>query len=271
MNNLLHCLAAAVLLGLPLPSTVRGAELTKDGHYQIRYLTEMRVLGLDIYKGLKPKQKDALAPEPISVETDVSPAIKLAEFDEDNNHLGFVFVTVGFIDLVNNVAHAKAIDKVVKKGYFEKYVLSLAEESGEKELKELPDLENPKFWGELVENEHRSNLRQMIGTAVSIKLAHHCLGHYKKYAKQLEDPSGKRTPINNLMTPAEWQDAMKLGTRIALEGGCGIEGILALFEAIDKMPKRPEWTSYFLPAKVNVKSVASEMKKIEKKFYAGEE
>ena len=271
MNNLLRCLAVAVLFGWPKLLVAWGAEETKDGHYQIRYLTEMRILGLDIYKGLKPKLKEALAPEPISVETDVTPAIRLAEFDEDNRNLGFVFVTVGFIDLVNNVAHAKAIDKVVKKGYFEKYVLSLAEESGEKELKGLPELDNPKFWGERVENEHRSNLRQMIGTAVAIKLAHHSLGHYKKYAAKLDDPSGKQPPINNLLTPAEWQEAMELGTRIALEGGCGIEGILALFEAIDKMPKRPEWTCYFLPAKASVKSIASEMKKIEKKFYAGEE
>ena len=247
----------------------RAADAAETPKYKTGYKS-IRMLGLDLYKALKPKMREVIGTEPVSVETDVSPGLKLADFTDEGKTVGFVFVTVGMIDLMNNVAHAKAIDKI-EKGYFEKYVLSLAQESGAMELKELPNVANPKYWSEGVLNEQLSNFNQMVGTAVSIKLAHHILGHYKKYAAKLEDAQGKRTPINNLLAPDEWDAAMKMGVRNALEAGLGIEGITAFWEAIDKMPKRPDWTAYFLPATAKVKPMRKDMEKIEKKFFAGEE
>jgi hypothetical protein len=138
-------------------------------------------------------------------------------------------------------------------------------------LKELPNLSNPKYWTEDVLNEQLSNFNQMVGAAVAIKLSHHYLGHYKKYASKLEDANGKNLPINSFLTPAEWDEAMRVGVRNALEAGMGIEGPKALFDCIDKMPKRPDWTLYFLPANAKVKVIKKEMEKIEKKFFAGEE
>jgi len=236
-----------------------------------RYKTGLRVirlLGLDLYRAMEPKQRAVVNPEPVSVETDVTPFVKLAEYPEEEKPMRFVFVSVGFIDLMNNVAHAKAID-TVEKGYFEKYVLSLAAESGEKELKELPNVGNPKYWTEAVLNEQESSFNQMVGAAVAIKLSHHYLGHYKKYAGKLEDANGKNVPINTLLTPAEWDECMHAGIRNAMDAGMLIEGPKALFECIDKMPKRPDWTLYFLPAKANVKAIKKEMEKMERDFFAG--
>lgn len=265
---LISMLMAAVCGGFHPPTA--AADDAAEGHYKIYPLKEMGSLGIDIYKALKPKQREFINPEPISLETDLAPAIKLAEMAEDNKSLGYVFVTVGFLDLVENVAHAKAID-TIEKGYFDKYILSLAQETGEKEIKELPNIGNAKYWTEAIKNEHLSNFRQMVGTAVGVKLAHHFLGQYKKYAAKLEDSGGKRTPINNLLTPQEWDEALKGGVRLALEAGLGIEGIKGLYEAIDKMPKRPEWTTYFLPSTAKYKSMKKDLEKMEKKFFSGEE
>lgn len=248
---------------------VSGADSAEAPRYKTTYKT-IRMLGLDLYKAMKPKQREVINPEPVSIETDVTPFIKLAEYPEEGKPMRFVFVSVGFIDLMNNVAHAQAID-TSQKGYFEKYVLSLAAETGEKELKELPNLANPKYWTEPVLNEQLSNFNQMVGAAVAIELSHHYLGHYKKYASKLEDANGKNVPINNFLTPGEWEESMRVGIRNALEAGMGIEGPKALFDCIDKMPKRPDWTLYFLPAKANVKAIKKEMEKIEKRFFAGEE
>jgi hypothetical protein len=246
-----------------------GADSSQAPRYKTNYKT-IRMLGLDIYKSLKLKVREQINPEPVSIETDVTPFIKMVEYKEGGQPMRFTFVSAGFIDLVNNVAHAKAID-TVQKGYFEKYVLSLSQETGEKELRELPDLDNTKYWTDTVLNEQISNFNQMVGTAVAIKLAHFYQGHYAKYAVKLEGADGKYTPINNLLTPQEWDEAMKAGVRNALDAGLGIEGIKALYEAIEKMPKRPEWCAYFLPATAKYKTMKKEMEKIEKKFFAGEE
>jgi hypothetical protein len=237
--------------------------------YKTNYKT-IRSLGLDLYRAMKPPQKSQVNPEPVSIDEGVGPFVKLVEYAEEDQPMRFVLVSVGFIDLLNNVAHAKAID-AIQKGYFEKYVLSLAQETGEQELRPLPNLENPAFWTEAILNEQLSNFSQMVGAAVAIKLSHHYLGHYKKYAPKLVDGSGKTVPINNLLLPQEWEQAMRTGVRNALEAGLGIEGIKALYDAIDKMPKRPEWTAYFLPAAAKVKAMKKDMEVIEKKFFAGEE
>ena len=49
-----------------------------------------------------------------------------------------------------------------------------------------------------------------------------------------------------------------------------MEGIKSLYDAIEKMPKRPAWTAYFLPANVKVDKVKKSLETIEKKFFAGE-
>jgi len=240
-----------------------------SSRYKISYLKTIRGLGLDLYKSLAPKQRAVLNPEPVSVITDVTPMVQLSSLTEDNKTLGFVFVSVGFIDLVNNVAHAKAID-TVEKGYFEKYILSLSHESGDKELRDLPNIDNPKYWTDAVMQEQLSNLRQMVGTVVAIKLAHVYLGNYQKYASSLDPASSTPKPIEDLVTPEEWDTAMKAGVRNGLETGLGIEGIKALFETIDKMPTRPAWTEFFLPVGAKAKGIAKEMEKIEKKVFAGQ-
>lgn len=243
---------------------------TVVGQYHFSYLRAMRSIGLDLRKAMKAKQREVIASEPISLETDVAPAVKLDEMEQDGKKLGMVFLTVGFIDMVRNVAHAKAID-AIEKGYFDKYVQILGQESGEKELKPLPNIDDPKYWTDAVLNDQQTYLRQMVGLVVATKLSHHFLGQFKKYESKILDAQGTRTPINNILTPQEFEEALKVGTRLSLETGLGIDGVKALFDSIDKMPKRPTWTTFFLPSAAKVKALKKEMEKIEKKFFTGEE
>lgn len=236
--------------------------------YQTGYSATMK-LGTDIYTALKEKYHSHIAVQPISLETDVTPSIKPAEYPDEKNPIQMVFISVGFLDLINHVAHAKAIDKI-EAGYFEKYLLSLGQEKGEMSLKELPRISDKSFWTDDIMNEQLSNFNQMTGMLVAMNLSHFYLGHFKKYGDKLDEEAGKKGEIvNNLMTSSEWDDSLKCGAAHALDCGFGVDGIKALYDCINKMPKRPIWTQYFLPEKANVSKVKSQLEKYEKDYFQG--
>jgi len=227
-------------------------------------------VGRELYNSLDTKYRAAIPANGVNLETDMTPFVRLEQIKGPDipNPINSVFLSVGFFDLVNYVAHAKAIDKV-KKGYFEKYILSLAQESGEKELREPPDLANSRYWQDDTMNEQLSNLNQIVAEVLAINFAHYYLGHYQKYAAQLADPQGKPVPISRLLTEKEWDEAIKYGVWNALNCGYGIDGVKALFDSIEKMPKRPSWTAYFLPETVKVSRLKKDMERIERDFFAG--
>ena len=227
-------------------------------------------LGIDLYKALKPKYKDLVYVAPIGLEDTDMPYVRAVEEpgDDPAQPERKVFISSGFVDLMNNVAHAKAIDKL-EKGFFEKYLVTLSKEAGDKALSELPRLSDKRFWSEDMMNEQLSNFNQMVGMVVAVELSHHYLNHYQTYADRLKNSENKPVPINTLMLPAEWEESVKQGAINALNCGFGIEGVKALFDCIDKMPQRPPWTVYFLPPDVQVKKVKKTLEKIERDFFAG--
>ena len=168
------------------------------------------------------------------------------------------------------MAHAKAIDLKVK-GYFAKYIEILARESGEKSLQPLPNDTHPQYWTEDMLNEQLSNFNSIVGIVVAVKLAHHYLGHYEKYKDRLVDANGVDRPINEVITPKEWEEAFAKGVRNALDAGCTVEGVTSFFEAFDKMKGRPTWAVHFMPNDVKFAKMKKDMEKIQRKFFAGEE
>ena len=248
-------------------STLDAQPTNPDGPTYKTGWASMVKLGIELHRSLKPEFKPLVYVKPINIETDVTPFVRLEELKDPDlpAPLATVFISAGFIDLVNNVAHAKAIDRV-EKGFFERYILSLSRESGEKELQPLPKVEDKRYWTFNMMNEQLSNFNQIVGEVVAIKLAHYYLGHYKKYAGKLVDANGKHVPINTLLTPEEWDDAVRYGVRNALDCGLGIDGVKALYDCIDKMPSRPYWTLHFLPENVKVSKLKKDLEKIEKKF-----
>lgn len=265
-STILLACALAAMLAVPL----RAQPNSPDGlTYKSGYSSMMK-LGKDIYNALKMPARNSVSPQPISIETDVTPFARLLFYPDEPKPIRGVWISAGFIDLVNNVAHAKAIDLKVK-GYFAKYIEILARESGEKSLQPLPNDTNPQFWTEDMLNEQLSNFNSIVGIVVGIKLAHHYLGHYDKYKDKLVDDSGNVRPINDLLTPQEWDEAFAKGVRNALDAGCTVEGVTPFFEAFDKMKVRPPWAVYFMPNNVKFSKMKKEMDKIQRKFFAGED
>lgn len=260
--------AALALMISALP--IAAQPNSPDGlTYKSGYSSMMK-LGKDIYNALKPADRALVSPQPISIETDVTPFVRLLFYPDEPRPIRGVWISAGFIDLVNNVAHAKAID-VKQRGYFARYVDILSRESGEKSLQPLPNDTNPAYWTDDMLNEQLSNFNSIVGIVVAIKLAHHYLGHYEKYRAQLEDAEGKSTPINSIISMAEWEAAFARGVRNALDAGCTIEGVIPFFEAFDKMKSRPAWAIHFLPNNVKFSKMKRELEKIQRKFFAGED
>jgi len=225
-------------------------------------------LGITLQRNLPSEYRSQVHARPVNIETDVMPFVRLEEMVNPNTSqkLACVFVSVGFVDLVNNVAHAKAIDRI-EKGYFKNYILSLSRENGQRQLQPLPGISDPRFWTDRMMNEQESNFNQIVGGVIGTKLAHYYLGHCRKYSNQLGEGDGKPLPLNSYLSLKDWDDALQHGMNNALSCGYGVEGVEVLFECIDNMPERPAWTLYFLPPTVKVAKVNKELEKLEKKFF----
>lgn len=226
-------------------------------------------LGITLQRNLPPEYRSQVHARPVNIETDIMPFVRLEEMVNPNTSekMACLFVSVGFVDLVNNVAHAKAIDRI-EKGYFKNYILSLARENGQTELRPPPRMSDPRFWTDRVVNEQQSNFNQIVGGVIASKLAHYYLGHCRKYGRQLGAGDGKPLPINSCLSAEDWNDALKYGINNALSCGYGVEGVEAFFEGIDMMPERPAWTLYFLPATVKAAKVNKELEKWERRFFS---
>ena len=257
--------AAALLLQLANGHTADG-----EPKYKTTGLNYILRLGSELYKALKPKQKEMVHSQPIFLVTEMMPYIKCVEYPGDGKPMRAAWISSGFIDLMNNVAHAKAIDKI-QKGYFEKYVLSLAKESGENELSELPDINNKKFWSEDVMNEQISYFNQMVTLVVAIEISHHYLGHFAKYREKVDENQANPVPINSLLTPAEWDASLRAAVASSMNAGMGVDGLKALYEAFNKMPQRPKWTVYFLPPSEKADKARKALEKYESAVLNGKE
>jgi hypothetical protein len=225
-------------------------------------------LSFDIHKSLKPEFRARIHQEPVSLETDVKPFVKLEEFPDEKKPLPMIFISLGFVDLINNLGHAMAIGES-EKGYFQKYIDILSQEKGEMELQQLPGIEKAAYWTDDMLNGQLSNFNSIAGMLVSLNFAHHYLGQFKKYEKQLADAEGKYVPINKLLTADEYDKAFAAGVRAALEAGITIEGITTFFEAFDKMKTRPDWAVYFIPNDMKYAKLKKTMAKIQSDFFAG--
>jgi hypothetical protein len=258
-------LLAMCLWGMPRAFAEEGRESA------LAYSTgsdAMVELGIALQQNLPPEYRSQVNARPVKITPDVIPIVRLEEVVNPNTsqRMACVHVSSGFVDLVNNVAHAKAIDRI-EKGYFKNYILILSREHGNRPLQPLPRISDPRFWTDRMMNEQQSNFNQIVGGVIGSKLALYYLGYYQKHCGQLSASNGKHLPINTVLTLEDWDDALNHGINNALSCGYGVEGIQTLFECIGKMPERPAWTLYFLPAAVNVAKANKEMEKLERKFF----
>lgn len=231
--------------------------------YKTGYSSIMK-LGRDIHAALDAEHREKIAPQPISIETDERPFARLLFLKDGDETVRGVWISAGFIDLVNHLAHAKAISSK-EKNYFRNYAAGLEQEIGVQ--RELPNIAEARYWIEEILNEQQSNFNSIVGMIVGMKLANHYLGHYDRYAPKLEAGMA----INNLLSREEWNEAFTHGVRNAVRAGCMTEGVAPFLEALDGMKVRPAWAADFLPDNVKFSSMRKEMEAIQRRSLEGKE
>jgi hypothetical protein len=224
--------------------------------------------GGELYEALPAKFGDQLAPQPVALQPQDLPQITPIASTDDKKVLRQVSVSSGFIDLVNHLSHAKAIDRI-QPGFFDQYVRNLAQVAGDNFAVQLPPIVDARFWKDTVIADQQSYFNQMIGMMEAINLSHHYLGHFEKYALKMTGPGNKTIPINDLLMPAEWEASVKFGATDALNCALATDGVRALFDAIDKMPRRPAWAEAIVPKGVDLKKLNKELLQYESDFYRG--
>ncbi|HEY3854427.1 MAG TPA: hypothetical protein VGO67_08555 [Verrucomicrobiae bacterium] len=179
-----------------------------------------------------------------------------------------VVMSAGFIDLINHLCHAKAIDHI-QPGYFDQYVKNLAAGTGGG-VTQAPNIVEARFWTDNVINDQMSYFNQMIGFMMALNFSHHYLGHYTKYSPRMIGAGNKIGAINELLTPAEWEVSVRAAAVNSLDCALATDGCRALFQAIDKMPTRPAWASYVIPAHVDIKKLDKQLAHYEELFFRGQ-
>ena len=262
-RNHLNQLFVGAWLVLLLPAS--GAP-EAAGHVYDGGVSQARQVGSDLYQTLDATCKKNLYSQPVQVEPMKAPLILPSEGGDATKPLRMVRVSAGFIDLLNHIAHAKAIDRI-QPGYFEQYILNLSKAADANAPPEPPNMVDNRYWTDEVMNDQAGYFNQIIGMALALNLSHHYLGHYTKFSSQML--AGKLVPINLLLAPAEWDASVKAATLNALNCALGTDGPKALFEAIDKMPKRPAWAAFFVPPAADLKKLNKQLKKAEDDYLHG--
>jgi len=245
----------------PLPAAPRATPHV----YTETSLKAVRKIESDLYETLDEQYQRSVSPNAIRVESLDAPVITPIP-GADENKSNQVFVSAGYIDLMNYVAHAKAIDRI-QPGYFAQYVQNLARDTGSGAPPQPPDIMEDRYWTEAVMNNQISYFNQMLGMTTAINLSHHYLGHFKKYSNQML--AGKLVPINNFLAQQEWDESVEKATLNSLNCALGTEGAKALFEAIDIMPQRPVWTTFIVPQGVDLKKVNKDLAAYEVSYFRG--
>jgi hypothetical protein len=225
-------------------------------------------LGGDLSESLPDKYGRQIDSHAISLEANESPVVTPIAVTEDNNVLRQVTLSAGLIDLLNHICHAKAADRI-QPGFFDHYVKTLVDATGDG-MVQPPGIVDPRYWTDDVINDQMSYFNQMIGFIVAINLSHHYLGHYDKYSSRMTGTGDKLIPINDFLTPAEWDVSVRAAAVDSLDCALATDGSRALFDAIDKMPHRPAWADYIVPEGVDIKKLNRQLARYEEEFFRGQ-
>jgi hypothetical protein len=222
----------------------------------------------ELYASLPAKYGAQLDAQTIALQPQELPVVAPVSTTDDNRVLRQVCLSAGFIDVVNHICHAKAIDRI-EPGFFDHYVKIMAELYATNPAAAPPNIVKPCFWSEDVMNDQISYFNQAIGLLTAINYSHHYLGHYAKYSDRINGPGEAMTPINEYLTVKEWNHSVKAGAINALNCAFATDGPRALFEAIDRMPHRPAWAAYIVPPGLDIKKLNNDLVAYETEFFHG--
>ena len=210
-NQLKQALAAlwlAVVMAAPVAAVAKPLHTYGSG------FSQACKLGNDLYETLDPTYQKSIYPEPIQVEQMEDPVIVPSAVTEGGKSWGRVSISAGYVDLLNHLAHAKAIDRI-QPGFFQTYVLNLSKAADRAAPPAPPDIIDNRYWTVDVMNDQGSYFNQMIGMTLAINFSHYYLGNFNRYSSRM--PAGQRAPFNNFIPPDAWETESQGGHAQLLE------------------------------------------------------
>ena len=231
--------------------------------YDSSAATVLKISG-ELYQALDASKRRELRAEPLILSGLNFPCI--APVTDGETHAKVVAVSSGFIEWINHLAHAKALDEAAN-GYFEQYVRSLPQDGTTAPEPVGKSLPSDQVWNFDTMNHQVSLFNQMTGALLAIDMAHHYLGHHKKHGPTTSNASVTPQPIAEKLAEKEWHDAVIKGAKNALDCGLGVDGFRAILMAIERMPTRPKWCAYFVHPKTDTSKLSRELEKLEKDFF----
>jgi hypothetical protein len=214
-------------------------------------------LGNDLKEDLPNKFQSDLAARPMLLLAQTTPFAVPAAAQTGRQ----IVFSRGMIDLLNHLCHAKAADKA-EPGFFDRYLQEVA-------AGKTPEITDSKFWTSEVLNHQASYFNQMAGMICALNYSHQYLGHCTKYANVICSPQGDVTSINNFLTQREWKESLRAAALNSLQCALSTEGIQVLFDAINRMPQRPDWTGFIMPQGIDVRSTNQQLSRWEEDFFHG--
>ena len=233
------------------------------GKYESGFDTLARIAE-DLYRALPKEKRAIMLPRPVMLDKIKTPYLQPGAQTKDQTNWQAIYVSPPLIDVLNYVSHAKAVDNV-DSGFFAKAINSLASENGTR-LAGLYQPTHKKSWDFNTMNWQLSHFNQMAAGLIAIDMAHHYLGHYSKYAAQLGDAKNP-VPFYSVLTQKEWREAVLAGSRHALDCGLAPEGLVVLYDAITRMPRRPSWAIHVMPPSAEVSILRLELNRVEATFF----
>jgi hypothetical protein len=223
-------------------------------------------IGHDLVATLDAKFQSTFMPEAIAIQYSDTPVMMSLPRNRPGT-LRQVTVSTGFIDLLNHMAHAKAIDRI-KPGYLSQYVAGLARQGVNENPVAPANINDDHYWSDAVMQDQVSLFNQMISMTLALNLSHLYLDHYDKYAMQAMD--GRTLAINNVITATDWQASVKCAALNSLDCALPGAGAEALFDCIDRLPRHPVWADYIVPQGVNIKKLNQQLAQYEHDYYCGD-
>ncbi len=161
--HLLERLIVAVTLVLGLRS---DAITNSTPHIYPSGINVALQIGSDLYDSLDAKYRKMLQAPPVCAVPLNAPTVAPTERNGENRTLCQISVSVGFVDLINHIAHAKAIDRI-QPGYFDQYMSELARETVTGNTPEARNIVEDRYWTDAVMNEQASYFNQMMGLTMA--------------------------------------------------------------------------------------------------------
>ena len=245
------------------PSQAFSGEPPAPRAYDNTIATVTKISG-ELHLALDAAKRRQLRAEPKFLAGLSSPC--LAPIIDGETPANAVAISSGFVDLLNHLAHAKALDESVS-GYFEQYVSALSKDDSaplEPVGKALP---NEQVWSFDTMNHQVSLFNQMAGTLLAIDMAHHYLGHSKKHGATLSADGNAPEPFTEKVSEKEWREAVLKGARNSLDCGLGVDGFRTILTAVEKLPARPKWSACLVHPKADTSKLNRELEKLEKDYF----